>query len=197
MVVEASGVPGGSRRRMEQRHEWFPARLQDRRQRGRGDHGGPAARPGRRRFVTGRRPAEQSSPLTREGARSHRTNAPSGQRLEPARVPPLSARAGLDPLSMEPRIDGVRPGVVPGVKPRAKLSQASGSRRGGRGRTLLDGRPRRPSASSRKNSSVKRPGCSSDVRFQPRNSSRQAIQRRPAYRRLIVPRSSCRHRRFP
>ena len=42
-------------------------------------------------------------------------------------------------------------------------------------------------ASSRKKSSVKRPGCRSGERCQPRNASRHAIQRRPAKRLRIVP----------
>ena len=87
---EGSDVPGSSRRRMEKRHERCPALPQHGRQRGRGDHGGPASGSGGRRFVAGRGPAEQRVPPDEKGFAVAKDERPVRQRLEPALVPPLS-----------------------------------------------------------------------------------------------------------
>ena len=99
-----------------------------------------------------------------------------GKLVERGFVVTLRARAGLDALAVKLRVDRVRADLA-GMQLRPDLREADIVLR----RHSAQGRcpAANAVASSRKKSSVKRPGCSSGLRCQPRNSSRHAIQRLP------------------
>jgi hypothetical protein len=84
--------------------------------------------------------------------------------------------AAIEALVVQLRVDRVGPGLARvALVPDFPQANVVGARQRAQGRCPAA----EAVASSRKNSSVKRPGCISGHRRQPRNSRRQAIQRVP------------------
>ena len=166
-----------SDRGMEQRHERLPSGAQHGHQRGRCDHGRGAVPWPCDALGVARRASSAPAP-SRARARARR-RAGRTRRRGDRRAAPGGGAAPACPARRARRAAGGRSRRLRSDPDgaRARSRPAARSRRAGRAHTG-DGRRRSAVTSSRKKSSVKRPGCSFGPRSQPRNSSRHAIQRR-------------------
>ncbi len=144
MVVPASAGRRGERRRVQQRHGTLPSAAKHLHERRRGENGDAALATGESRLRSRRSSSAGADPRARGAARRRwRTNAPSGKPETSASWRRWPRVRGIDPLTVQPRVDRVDPGPLRRVQLVPKCHKGAVVLTAAEGAGAMAGRERR------------------------------------------------------